>query len=211
MVVKLESINFSFIVEPFKNSHSICKCPRRWFMVFWILPQNMLMAVFDFSISFVMALVSYCLKYHLKPRLKCILLWPFYAFYNIETIFLGDYLFDLTFCGGHTWLFLHSFFLDSKPQKCLCSAFEHRKQYYMTMCCKFYWYLCEPKRWKSTYTVVGRFVQQHKNINITPIYFHLFVFCFSFFSFPVVLVLMIWHLECLELSLINWQQALASN
>ena len=132
-------------------------------------------------------------------------------FITLRLIFLGDYLFDLTFCGGHTWLFLHSFFLDSKPQKRLRSGFEHRKQYYMIMCCKFHWYLCEPKRWKSwsTYTVVGRFVQQHKNINITPIYFHLFVFCFSFFSFPVVLVLMIWHLECLELGLINWQHALA--
>jgi len=119
---------FSFIVEPFKNSHSICKCPRRWFMVFWILPQNMLKAVFDFSISFVMALVSYCLKYHLKTRLKCALFCGLSMhFITLRLIFLGDYLFDLTFCGGHTWLFLHSFFLDSKPQKCLCSGFEHRK------------------------------------------------------------------------------------
>ena len=121
MDVKLESIHFSFIVKPFKNSHSICKCPRWWFMIFWILSQNMFEAVFEFSISFVMAHVSYCLKYQIKTRLKCLLSWPFYAFYNFETIFLGDYLLDLTFCGCHTWLFLHSLFVRLQTTKNVCT------------------------------------------------------------------------------------------
>ena len=129
---------FLLLSNPFKSLHSICKCPRRWFMIFWILSQNMIEVVFEFPISFVMAHVSYCLKYLLKNRLKCLLSWPFYAFYNFETIFLGDYLLDLTFCGCHTWLFLHSLFVRLKTtKKRLHSGFEHRKQYYMTMFCKF--------------------------------------------------------------------------
>ena len=59
----------------------------------------------------------FCIASNIKTRLKCLLSWPFYAFYNFETIFLGDYLLDLTFCGCHTWLFLHSPFVRLKTTK----------------------------------------------------------------------------------------------
>ena len=112
---------FLLLWNPLRIHISIYEYSRWWFMIFWILSQNMFEVVLEFPISFVMAHVSYCLKYLLKNRLKCLLSWPFYAFYNFETIFLGDYLLDLTFCGCHTWLFLHSLFVRLKTTKNVCT------------------------------------------------------------------------------------------
>jgi hypothetical protein len=61
---------YIFIVELFENSHPIYKCSRWWFMIFWILPQNMLEAIFKFP-------NSYCLKCHSKAILKCLLFMAF--------------------------------------------------------------------------------------------------------------------------------------
>ena len=125
MVVKLESIYFSFIVKPFENSHSICKCSRWWFMVFWILPQNMLEAIFEFSILFVMALVSYCLKYHLKARLKCAFFCGLsMRFITLTHFFTWWLLIRLNFflAAIHDYFGI-AFLLDSKPQKTFALRF----------------------------------------------------------------------------------------
>ena len=101
--------------------------------------------------------------------------------------------------------FCIAFLLDSKPQKTLALMFW---AYYMTLCCKFDRYSCGTKKMKFLINLFsGRLVCSCNNIKKYQYYSHLFShFCFLFFSFSlfVVLIFVIWHLECFEFGLINF-------